>query len=288
MRRNYEQSEGEPARIRNSKILPEVGSRLIVAQTLLFERFENLGPWDLAGARASAEADWAAFNLQAECSAEEISFSDPSEVAEDIAALTDRVQRMNTANAVPHSDEVVYEGSTGRFLSASMSDLKHVSQDRLQEHDHSMTALGLRCIGDFVADADQQQQITRCYGGHGAAIALHGHRHEDNLFGWSEVSDGAFLLDFSEGHSEFHTHFEDGTLLVTVSIDAALSKPNVGIYCRSYEGVGVSQLWERHLDGISRFQTHRDTLPVDHTQFAEAEPFLALMDEFCRRMLSEA
>ena len=58
MRRNYQRSQGEVAKIRNGKMMPQYGSRGGVVQTLLFERFEDRGPWDIAGARKLVEADW--------------------------------------------------------------------------------------------------------------------------------------------------------------------------------------------------------------------------------------
>ena len=199
--------------------------------------------------------------------------------------MSEAVERFKQAKIVPHSDEVLYEGRTGKFLRASMSDLKHIPQDRLEEHDATMGTLGFQCIGDAVGDADQRQEITRCYSGHPQAISLLSHRNADNQFGWAEVSDGAMMVDFSQGTIEFHTHFEDGTSLVTTSIDAVTSKPEAGIYVRSYEELPVTKLWEKHLDGIGRFKEHRNTAPVDHTQFGEPVQFLAMTDElFCRFM----
>lgn len=116
-------------------------------------------------------------------------------------------------------------------------------------------------------------------------IALYGHRNADNRFGWAPVSDGTVMVDFEEGTKEFHTHFEDGTSLVTNSIDATTSKPEVGIYVRCYEDVSVPELWNKHIDGINRFKIHRHTVPVDHMRFVEPEQFLAVMDGLLARFM---
>ena len=198
--------------------------------------------------------------------------------------MSEAVERFNEANIVPHSEDVIYEGRTGKFLRASMSDLKHIPQGSLEEYDATMASLGFRCMGDSVGDVDQRQEITRCYSGHQQSIALLGHRNANNQFGWAEVSNREIMMvDFTMGTKEFHTHFEDGTSLVTTSINAVTSRPEVGIYIRCYEEIPVKKLWEKHLDGIGRFNQYCDTVPVDHTRFAEPVRFLAMMDEFfCR------
>jgi hypothetical protein len=202
-----------------------------------------------------------------------------------LQTMSEAVEQSKQANIVPHSEEVLYDGRTGKFLRASMSDLEHIPQDRLEEHDATLDDLGFRCIVDSVGDVDQRQEITRCYAGHPQAISLFSHRNADNQFGWAEVSNGAMMVDFSHGTIEFHTHFEDGTTLVTTSIDAATCKPEAGIYVRAYEELPVTKLWEKHLDGVARFKEHRNTAPVDHTQFAEPVKFLAMADQlFCRFM----
>jgi hypothetical protein len=292
VRHNYQRSQGEVPKIRNGKIMPEYGSRNGVVQTLLFERFDNRGPWDIAGARKLIEAGWESFEKVINPDNEDASAIDPEESSEEDSVFTNMLQQMseaverfNEAKVVPHSEEVIYEGRTGKFLRASMTDLEHIPQDSLEEYDATMASLGFRWIGDSVSDVDQRQGITRCYSGHQQAVALLSHRNANNQFAWAEVSNGAVMVDFSKGTNEFHTHFEDGTSLVTTSIDAVTSKPEVGIYVRCYEEIPVTKLWEKHLDGIGRFKEHRDTVPVDHTRFGEPVRFLAVSDElFCRFM----
>jgi hypothetical protein len=292
VRRSYQRSQGEVPRIRNGKIKPEYGSRDDVVQTILFERFDDCSPWDIAGARRLVEAEWESFEQMVNPDDEDQSAIDldgpPDEdsgLANMLQQMSEAVERVNEAKIVPHSEEVIYEGRTGKFLRASMSDLEHIPADRLEEHDATMASLGFRWIMDSVGDVDQRQEISRCYSGHQQAIALLGHRNANNQFGWAEVSNGAIMVDFSAGTKEFHTHFEDGTSLVTTSIDAATSKIEVGIYVRCYEEIPVTKLWEKHLDGIARFKEHRNTVPVDHTRFSEPAPFLAMIDEFFCRLL---
>lgn len=186
---------------------------------------------------------------------------------------------------VPHSDEVLYAGRTGKFLRASMSDLQHISSHSLEEHDAAMELLGFRCIGDVVGDVGQRQSIARCYAGHQHAIALLSHRNANNQLGWAAVSNGAISVDFSQGTKEFHTHFEDRTSLVTTSIDAVKSKPELGIYVRCYEDIPVTMLWQKHLDGIRRFKAHRNTVPVDHARFSEPAQYLAIIDDLFYRFM---
>ena len=212
--------------------MPEYGSRSGVVQTLLLERFADRGPWDMAGARKLVEADWEWFDQVVNPDDDDEDPSDLDESSEEDSTFTNMLQKMSEAverfkqaKIVPHSEEVLYEGRTGKFLRASMSDLEHIPQDRLEEHDATLAELGFRCIVDSVGDVDQRQEITRCYSGHPQAISLFSHRNADNQFGWAEVSDGAMMVDFSQGTIEFHTHFEDGTSLVTTSIDAATSSP---------------------------------------------------------------
>jgi hypothetical protein len=296
VRRDYQRSEDETPKIRNGKIKPEYGGRSVVVQTLLFARFAGRGPWDLAGARKLVEADWEEYdelvNPQEEDDEEddEEDSEEAAELSEELAKLNDMVQRLNEVKermqqekTVPHREEVLYEGRTGNFLRASMTDLTHLAPERLQEHDAALAALGFRWIVDSVGDVDQRQEITRCYAGNPQAVSLLGHRKESNRFGWAPVSNGAVLVDFSQGTQEFHTRFEDGTTLVTTSIDAISSKPDVGVYIRCYEDIPIARLWEKHLDGIERFRTHRNTVPVDHRMFSEPASFLAMMDDlFCR------
>ena len=297
VRSNYQRSQGDVPRIRDGKIMPTVGTRDGVIQTLLFERFEDRGPWDIAGARKLVEDGWELYNQITSPDDDDDTVDDDDDEPLDeesskelerfnnmLQSMSEAVERVNEAKVVPHGEEVVYEGRTGKFLRSSMSDLEHVDQGRLEEHDATMDSFGFRRIGDFVGDADQRQEITRCYVGQ-QALALHGHRNEDNQFGWADVSNGAVLVDFSQGTVEFHTHFENGMTLVTTSIDATHSKPEVGVYVRAYEDVAATKLWEKHLDGINRFKEHRSTVPIDHSVFSEAARFLATMDElFCRFM----
>lgn len=287
VRRTYQRSQDEIPRIRNRKIMPEAGSRSDVVQTLLFKRFEERGPWDIAGARKLVEEGWEWFdkivNPDADEQEDEALDSDEacqedSKFASMLKQMSEAVEEMKQARIVPHGNEVVYEGRTGQFLRASMADLEHVSEDQLAEHDAKMAELGFQFIGDFVGDADQRQEISRCYVGQ-QAVALLGHRNENNQLGWADVSDGAVLVDFSQGTVEFHTDFEDGTALVTTSIDATSSKPEAGVYVRAYEEVAVRKLWEKHLDGIERFRQHHSTVPVDHLQFGQPVKFLANVDE---------
>jgi hypothetical protein len=294
VRRNYQRSQDEVPKIRNGKIMPEYGSRGGVVQTLLLERLADRGPWDMAGARRLVEADWEWFERIVNPDDDDEEPKHPDEPSEEDSKFTNMLQKMSEAverfkeaKVVPHSEEVLYEGRTGKFLRASMSDLGHIPQDGLEEHDATLAAFGFRCIGDSVGDADQRQEITRCYSGHPQAVSLLSHRNADNQFGWAEVSHGAMMVDFSEGTMEFHTHFEDGTSLVTTSIDAATSKPEAGIYVRAYEELQVTQLWAKHLDGIDRFKEHRSTVPVDHTKFSELVSFLAVTDELLRRFMGE-
>jgi hypothetical protein len=292
VRHSYRRSQAEVPKIRNRKIKPEYGSRHNVVQTLLLERFDGRSPWDIAGARKRIETDWELYEQVVHPDQDATPAIEPDGSSEEGSGLTDMlrqmseaVERFSEAKVVPHSEEVVYEGRTGKFLRASMSDLAHIPADRLEEFDATMASLGFRWIGDFAGDADQRQTVSRCYSGHPQAIALLDHRNANNQFGWAEVSDGAVLLDLSKGMNEFHTHFEDGTSLVTTSVDAVISKPAAGIYVRCYEEIPATKLWEKHLDGIGRFQEHRGTVPVDHTEFREPARFLAMMDEFlCRFM----
>lgn len=103
--------------------------------------------------------------------------------------------------------------------------------------------------------------------------------------GWAAVPHGMQSVDFSNGTMEFHTRFDDGTMLVTTSIEAVKSKPEVGIYVRSYEDIPIAGLWEKHLDGIQRFRTHRATGPVDHSRFQDVTQFLTMTHETFRRFL---
>ncbi len=294
VRRSYQRSQGEPPKIRNGKILPEVGERDDVVRTLLFDRFENRGPWDIAAARLRVEEEWQAYEQLCQPAEQEDDedSADPEEQSEELANFNAMLQKMTAAaeelqqaKIVPHSEEVIYAGRTGRFLRASMADLPHISPQSLEEHTATLESLGFRSIGDFVGDVDQRQEITRCYAGHPQAVSLLGHRNANNQLGWAADSHGMVSVDFSNGSIEFHTHFEDGSVLVTTSLDATRSKPEADIYLRCYEDLPVTGLWEKHLDGIARFQSHRGTIPVDHTRFSDPVQFLTLMDAlFCRFM----
>ncbi len=296
-RHAYQRSEGEALKMRNSKIMPEPGSRECVVQALMLERFKERGPWDTAGACELIDADWqmyeevanpskedAADELGSDGQADEAGEFDPSFTAM-LQAMSNATVEFNEAKKVPHSSDVLYEGQTGKFLRASMADLTHIPRDRLQEHDATLARLGFRPIVDSVGDVDQRQELTRCYGGHSQAISLLGHRNENNQFGWVEDNDGATLVDFSRGSMEFHTDFEDGSSLVTSSVDTVTSQPHAGIYVRSYEGVPVTRLWEKHLDGIQRFNEHRQTQPVDHMRFSDPAKMMARADRLFARFL---
>ncbi len=122
VRRDYERSQGEPPRIRNGKIKPAYGSRDGVVRTLLFERFEEFSPWDIAEARARIEADWEEYEQLCQPADEEDDLADLEEATGDSAfddmlrQLTAANERLREAKIVPHSDEVIYEGRTGQFL----------------------------------------------------------------------------------------------------------------------------------------------------------------------------
>jgi hypothetical protein len=293
VRRTYQRANGDVAKIRNRKIKTDDGSsRRVVVQSLLFERFAGRSPWDIAAARTLVEADWQAYENMLNASDDEDeeaapapdeSSAEASEFADMLQRMSQAVEQFNAAKTVPHGDEIVFEGRTGKFLRASMLDLKQISQDHLDGFDAMLAPLGFECIGDFVGDADQRQEVTRCYSGHRQAIAVYGQRNADNQFGWAPVAHGMVMVDFAGGVKEFHTHFEDGTTLVTTSIDATTSKTDVGIYVRCYEDIPVPELWNKHVDGIRRFKTHRHTVPVDHTRFVEPALCLAALDDLLAR-----
>jgi hypothetical protein len=287
VRRVYQRAQGEAPKIRNGKIMPQYGSRGVVVQTLFFERFQNRGPWDIAAARKLVEDDWEEYDQIVNPTDDEEDDEDEvtpknSQLDEMLQKMNEAVARRKEAMAVPHSEEVLYAGRTGRFFRASMSDLEHITAERLDEHDRALQALGFHCVGDSVGEVGERQEITRCYAGN-QAISLLSHRKADNQYDWAPVSNGAVLVDFSPGVKEFHTHFEDGTTLVTTSVDAITSKPEAGVYIRCYEEIPVTKLWEKHVSGIARFKEHRHTTPVDHLKFRKPAELLAQVDDlFCR------
>jgi len=300
VRRDYLRSQGDPPKIRNGKVMPQPGSRGEVIRTLLLERFADRGPWDAAGARAKIEEGWRIYDqvingtyeedgdkLDSDGEADDATETTAatSTLCEMLQAMSAATEEFNQAKTVPHSDDVLYEGRTGKFLRVSMSDLKHIPRERLDEHDAIMETLGFRSVVDSVGDVDQRQEMSRCYGGHSQAISLYGHRNESNQFGWAPNRHGATLVDFSQGTMEFHTDFEDGTSLVTTSVDTLESKPEAGIYIRSYEDVPITTLWEKHLDGIARFNEHRHTIPVDHLKFSDPAKMMARADQLFARFL---
>lgn len=292
VRHNYLRSQGEPPRIRNGKIKPECGSRGNVIQTLLFERFNDNGAWDISGARERNEDDWKAFEETFLTDDEDLVYE--KDCCEASAAISDFEQKifdavatLNETKSVPHSNEVLFDGRTGKFFKASMSQLPHISKDSLDEHDAAMAAIGFQSIADAVGDVDHRQEITRCYAGHHLSVSLLSHRNANNQFDWAATSYGAISVDFSKGTTEFHTHFENGMTLATTSLDAARSKPDVGIYIRSYEDLPIAELWEKHLDGVHRFVNHFQTTPFDHTDFGNPVRFLTFLDSLLCRVMGK-
>lgn len=293
VRHNYQRSTGNVARIRNGKIMPQYGSRDVVIQTLLFERFDQGGPWDIAAGRRNEEAEWELYkqvvsgNYEGDDEEEELDEKSAEEVArfeEMMQQLSNAAEQMQEAAKVPQTAELLYKGRTGGFYRASLADLEHISPEQLKQIDEPVAALGFQFVVDSVGDVDQQQEISRLYIGP-QAVALHGRRKQNNEFGWAPVSNGAVLVDFSGGTTEFHSHFEDGSIFVTTTVEAVKSKPEQGIYVRSYEDVSLDVLWNKHRDGIQRFQDHRNTTPVDHSQFADATQLLKRMDNLFVRFL---
>lgn len=92
------------------------------------------------------------------------------------------------------------------------------------------------------------------------------------------------IVDLSGGSREFHTHFEDGTILATIDKDAARSAPDRGIYVRTYEDLSLPELWKKHLDGIARFRKHRNTQPIDHSACTDPATFAEHMDRLFQRI----
>lgn len=218
---------------------------------------------------------------------EELDEDSAAEVAkfeEMMQQFNEAAEQMQEAAKIPHSGEVLYKGRTGRFYRASFSNLEHVSADQLKRIDEAIEELGFQFVVDSVGDVDQQQEISRLYVNE-QAIGLHGRRKEDNQFGFAPASHGAVLVDFSRGTTEWHTHFEDGSVLVTTSVYAVQSKPEQDIYIRCYEDVPLDVLWAKHCDGIERFRDHRQTIPVNHLRFNKPKQLLKQMDKLFTRFL---
>lgn len=299
VRRSYRRANGQPAKIRRSKVKIEYGTGATVVQAILFERYKNSGPWDVVAARNLVEEDWEEFDeMMADDSSEDNADDEddgeslsPAEAAE-LEQFNEKMKQLNASlealkqrHVVAHRPDVAYEGSTGCYWHANFADLPHVPASLLDETDAALKQFGFSSLGDFAADVDQRQSITRCYAGHPEAVALFSHRQPDNSMGWASMDNSLVSVDFSKGNFEFHTDFEDGTCLTTASVDGARSNPEAGVFVRCYEEIPLTKLWEKHLDGIKRFRQHRRTQPRDHRPLAEPAALLARMDRLFATMM---
>jgi hypothetical protein len=177
-----------------------------------------------------------------------------------------KVETLFEAQAAPHSDEIVLDGATGALYAADMKTFEELDDGALAAADAGMLALGYQPLGDVVA-AVVSAGVLRGYG-----------KADGNAWG-AHMQTGEGVA-----YNEFYTRFEDGTSLTTTSNSYARSIPSDGIYMRNYEGLGVEGLHEKHLDGIRRFNEHKNTVPE------AAEPtlraFAAAVDEFLARRLA--
>ncbi len=174
-------------------------------------------------------------------------------------------EMLKQAQAAPRTDEVVLDGATGAFYAADMAAFDEVHEGALAAADAGMAALGYQPLGDLVAAA-LSSAVVRGYG-----------KADGNAWGaHMQIGEGVT-------YNEFYTQFGDGTSLTTTSNFYARNIPAEGIYMRSYEGFGVEALHEKHLDGISRFDEHKGTMPTAAEPTLQA--FAAAVDEFLARRL---
>ena len=300
VRESYEFNVCENPRIRNGKVKPEEGTREYVVRPLFYERFRDLGPWDIQGSEELRRLEEERIQkfLSGDCSDvdddtdedfdEELNEEDVAELQglnDMLQAMKEMTEKYRESKRVPHNDEVVFSGKTGNFYRAEMSALEHISEESLQEDDQQFVDIGMKMIADMVGDVDQQQELTRCYAGHPQAIGLLGHRTEENRFGWLHEGNMSTMLDFSRGLREFHTHFEDGSVLVTNNNYGAQSHSEFAIFVRTYEDFTVTELWKKHQAGIALVSDHRQTSPMDHSDAVDPIRFAELSDELLHKVI---
>lgn len=146
--------------------------------------------------------------------------------------------------AAPHQDKVLWKGTHSWYWAADFLQLDQLDAAPRERFEAAMATLGFTYVGDLVAKK-VRDVIVRVY------------ISQNQLCYAVLMGKRTMYL----GH-EFVSRLADGSGLTTTTNATSESFPKAGIYYRNYPGMEPETLFEKHLEGLERFRTHKNTEPV--------------------------
>ncbi len=146
--------------------------------------------------------------------------------------------------AAPHDADVLLKGRHSWYWRSDFQRFDKLDQEQRQTFDGTMTALGFTPVGDLVVKKVRD-------------IMLHVFISNDRTIYGILMGKRAMYM----GH-EFVSRLSDGSGLTTTTNAMVESKPEQGIYYRSFPGLDPESLYKKHLQGLDRFRTRKAVSPV--------------------------
>ncbi len=160
--------------------------------------------------------------------------------------MLERAAAMRRERSAPADrSKVLYRGKQSVYFASDLENWSVVDKEQLSQLMSALSDLGFRHIGDFVCRKLRE---------YAQRVLISADRKS-----WAVIPAGAAGL---MGH-EFVSHFTNGSHLTTSTSWLAQNHPEVDVYAQFCEGAKTADLHERHLWGIGRFLTHKQTEPIE-------------------------
>ncbi len=147
-------------------------------------------------------------------------------------------------NHPPRIGAPIYRGNASIYWKSDLLHFKDLKPDVLTQFEAGMQSLGFRMLGDFVAKRFREY-VLRVF------------VSPDKLSYASLTASNFGYLCY-----EFISEFSDGSRLTTTTTSMAFSRPGVKLFYKDYPGLEVEPLFAQHLTLFTRFEQHKNAVPV--------------------------
>jgi hypothetical protein len=146
--------------------------------------------------------------------------------------------------AAPHDDEILLQTKRSRYWRSDFARLTELEQETGEKFDATLAGLGFRHLGDLVAKK-QRDVVLRTY------------VSKNRLSYAILMAKRTMYLG-----NEFFSRFTEGSTLTTTTNASVGSQPVVKVYYKIHSALEPAALYDKHLWGIERFRTRKETEPV--------------------------
>ncbi|MEQ1906481.1 MAG: hypothetical protein ABL888_20020 [Pirellulaceae bacterium] len=196
-----------------------------IARLILRHRLRNI--WNFAPAMQHLEKEW----------------KEREELDKKLRRQAATMRR-NQSAPVDRSN-VIFRGDESVYWGSDLGSWDAVDRAQLDQLMSSLAVLGFRHVGDYVCKK-LRAYMQRCL------ISPDRQSYAVIMAGMGGLM----------GH-EFVSHFNNGAHLTTSTSWLAHSHPEVENYAQYCPGAETAALHERHLWGIGRFRSHKQTEPIE-------------------------